>query len=59
MSVRLRVRAVATACLVVLVVALVATLGTSASAGQRNNWSTDVVPPPPGHVDPAPAGVAP
>lgn len=54
---RLRLRAVATICVVGLVLGLVATLGSSASAGQRSTWSTAVKPPPPGHVDPAPPGV--
>jgi hypothetical protein len=54
---RLRLRAVATVCVVGLVIGLVAALGSSASAGQRPDWSTAVAPPEPGHVDPAPPGV--
>jgi hypothetical protein len=54
---RLRLRAVAAMCVVGLVLGLVAALGSSASAGQRPDWSTAVALPPPGHVDPAPPGV--
>jgi len=56
-STRLRLRALATVCVVGLVLGLVAALGSSASAGQGTTWSTSVKPPAPGHVDPAPPGV--
>jgi hypothetical protein len=57
-SVRLRVRAVATVSVVGLLIGMLVGVGTSATAGQRPDWSTRAVPPPaPGHVDPAPPGV--
>ena len=56
MSTRLRIRAAATLCVVGLVLGLLASLGTTASAEQRRDWST-TVPLAPGHVDPAPPGV--
>jgi hypothetical protein len=56
MSARLRFRAAATVCLVGLVLGLLGSLGTTASADQRRDWST-TVPLASGHVDPAPPGV--
>jgi len=54
--VRLQIRAAATLCLVGLVLGLLGSLGATASADQRRDWSTTARLAP-DHVDPAPPGV--
>ena len=56
MPVRLRIRAVATLCVVGCVLGLLGVLGTTASADQRRDWSTTARLAP-DHVDPAPPGI--